>query len=121
MERDQVFSVLYSTAVEYADDLDELFDVSIGVIQYAAVEKNIEFDGYFRTKWEIEAENVMTFDDEYFENEQRSELYVYLAALVDKDTFDYLEYVWELVKNEKLTENVLHREIYFLKEKGVGF
>lgn len=103
------------------EDPEEFFEASIGLIQYEAVQKGIEFDGYFRTKWEIEADHPMTFDEEYFENENRSELYVYLAALVDKDTFDYLHYVWSLVKNEELTENVLHREIYLLKEQGVTF
>lgn len=116
-----LFPILNIMAEEHAGELDEFFERSIGLIQYEAVQKNIEFDGYFREKWEIEAEHPMTFDEEYFENENRSELYVYLTALVDKDIFNYLHYVWGIVNGEDLNENVLHREIYLLKEKGVTF
>lgn len=107
--------------MDAADDPEGFYESAIGLIQYEAVQKNIEFDDYFKTKWEIAAENPVTFDEAYFENEQRSELYVYLAALIDKEIFSYLEYAWNLIMDEKLTENVLHREIYQLKEQGVKF
>lgn len=97
------------------------FENAIGILQYAAVQKNIEFDGYFRTKWEIAADHPMTFDEEYFENEYRSELYVYLAAEADSEIFDSLKYAYDLVHEEKLTTQILHKEIYLLKEQGVEF
>lgn len=62
-----------------------------------------------------------TFDEGYFEDENRSELYVYLAAEKDKDVFSWLEYAWNLTHDEDLSDNILHREIYLLKEQGVTF
>lgn len=106
---------------EDPESLTELYDDMIGFIQYQANEKKIEFDGFFRSKWEIEAEHPMTFDEKYFEDENRSELYVYLAAERDEEVFSWLEYAWNLTHEEKLTEDILHREIYNLREKGVGF
>lgn len=97
------------------------FENSIGLLQYAAVQKNLEFDGYFRTKWEIEADHPMTFDDEYFENEHRSELYVYLSAEVDPEIFEGLKYAFDLTHDAELTYEVLHKEIYLLKEQGIKF
>lgn len=97
------------------------FETAVGLIQYFAVEKNIEFDGYFRTKWEMEAEHPMTFDDEYFENENRSVLFVYLAAEADPEIFECLKVAYDICHNEKLSNEVLHKEIYLLKESGIGF
>lgn len=121
MEDSGIFQVLHNLAMDAADDPEGFYESAIGLIQYEAVQKNIQFDDYFKTKWEIAAEHPVTFDEAYFENEQRSELYVYLAALIDKEIFNYLEYSWNLIMDEKLTENVLHREIYLLKEQGVKF
>lgn len=41
-----------------------MYEESIVLLQYAAFQKNIEFDGYFRMKWEIEEDNLMTFGDD---------------------------------------------------------
>lgn len=97
------------------------YEDAIGIIQYFAVQKNIEFDGYFRTKWEIAADHPMTFDEAYFEDENRSELYVFLCAEVDSEIFDCLKFSYDLAHNDKLTIEVLHREIYLLREHGVTF
>lgn len=111
--------IILQNMAESPDEI--LFDDMIGFIQYQANQKGIEFDGFFRTKWEIEADHPMTFDNEYFEDENRSELYVFLASEKDKEVFSWLEYAWNLTHDEILTENILHREIYLLKEKGVTF
>ncbi|MGK6342816.1 hypothetical protein ACMGDK_11290 [Chryseobacterium sp. DT-3] len=121
MDSNNIFEILENLAMDAPEDINDFYETSMGVIHSEAVERKIEFDGYFRTKWEIESNNVMTFDKEYFEDLQRKELYVFLAALIDEDIFEYLEYVWSLYKGEDLTENILHREIYLLKEKGVRF
>lgn len=114
------FTVLKDIASKVNEEPD-IYETMIGFIQYQANQKGIEFDGFFRTKWEIAADHPMTFDDEYFENENRSELYVYLAAEKDKNVFSWLEYAWNITHDEKLTENILHREIYLLKENGTKF
>lgn len=118
--RDETFQILYNLAEEGAGS-PELYHTLVSFIQYQANEKKLEFDGYFRTKWEIAADHPMSFDSSYFESEERSDLYVYLCALVDEDVYDWLEYAYNLTHDEKLSENILHREIYFLKENGTQF
>lgn len=120
MTKEDTLKILHINA-EDLDDLDDLFKNGIGLIQYFAVEKNIEFDGYFRAKWEIEAEHPMTFDEEYFENKKRSELFVFLAAEADKEVYECLQYVYNLTHHESLSEDILHREIYVIRESGVKF
>ncbi|SHH68494.1 hypothetical protein SAMN05421866_3470 [Chryseobacterium oranimense] len=103
------------------EDLECFYDDSMELIRGAATHKNIEFDGYFRERWEISADTVFEFDEEYFENKDRRDLYVFLSALVDKDIYSYLEYAWPFTQNEKLTEVIIKDKIQQLKEKGVRF
>lgn len=121
MTKEATLEILQLDWKENGDTPSLFFENSIGILQYAAVQKNIEFDGYFRTKWEIEADHPMTFDDEYFENENRSELYVYLSAEVDPEIFDGLKYSYDLTHDRELNKDILHKEIYLLKEQGVKF
>jgi hypothetical protein len=121
MTKETTIQLLQQAWEDNADIPTLFYDNAIGLLQYAAVQKNIEFDGYFRTKWEIAADHPMTFDEEYFENENRSELYVYLSAEADSEIFECLEYAYNLAHDEKLSRDILHREIYLLKEKGVTF
>ncbi|WP_288435390.1 hypothetical protein [uncultured Chryseobacterium sp.] len=99
----------------------EFYNDAMELIRSEAIERDIQFDGYFRMKWEIEAENVMSFDSEYFEDVQRRDLYVFLSGLVNQDIYEFLEYIWPSIFDEDISENNLHREIYKLKEKGVTF
>jgi len=121
MTKEDTLNLIQQAWKDNGDIPTLFFENAIGLLQYAAVQKNIEFDGYFRTKWEIAADHPMTFDEEYFENEYRSELYVYLAAEADSEIFDYLKYAYDLVHDEKLTTDILHKEIYLLKDQGVRF
>lgn len=106
---------------ERGADIPGFFDDAMELIRSEAIERNIVFDGYFREKWKIEAEHVMTFDSAYFEDKEKRNLYVYLSALNNHDIYEMVEYIWPIVFDEDLTENFLHREIYFLQEKGVKF
>lgn len=121
MKKNEVIAILCNLAMDASEDINDFYESSMGIMLYEAVERKIEFDGYFRTKWEIEAENSVPFNDEYFDDKERVKLYVFLSALKNKDIFDFLHYVWSLVHNEELSENIIHREIYNLKEKGVKF
>lgn len=121
MTKENTLDLIKQAWVDNSDIPTLFFENAIGLLQYAAVQKNIEFDGYFRRKWEIAADHPMTFDEEYFENEYRSELYVYLASEADSEIFECLKYAYDLVHEEKLSTNILHKEIYDLKEKGVQF
>lgn len=121
MDKNSTITAIHDAWKDNEEYPDLFYEAAIALIQYFAVEKNIEFDGYFRTKWEIAADHPMTFDEEYFENEERSELYVYLAAEADKEIFDSLKVAYDLYHEEKLTRDILHKEIYLLKESGVDF
>lgn len=121
MTKEDTLTLLHENAEEYADNREMMFENAIGLLQYTAVQKNIEFDGYFKTKWEIEADHPMTFDDEYFENENRSELYVYLAAEANSEIYECLKFAYDLTHDEMLSTEVLHKEIYLLREMGVKF
>ncbi|MCW3170657.1 hypothetical protein OMO38_19175 [Chryseobacterium sp. 09-1422] len=103
------------------EGLLELYRNGIGVIQHFAVEKKIEFDGYFLKKWEIEAEHPVSFNEEYFENENRSELFVFLAAEADIEIYECLEYLYNFTHAESLSKHLLYKKIYELREQGVRF
>ena len=121
MEKDETLNLIKQAWIDNQEFPSLFFENAIGILQYFAVKKNIEFDGFFRTKWEIEADHPMTFDEAYFEDENRSELYVYLSAEADSEIYDCLKYAYDLVHDEKMSNNVLHKEIYLLKEQGISF
>ncbi|MCE4064376.1 hypothetical protein LXM63_04665 [Chryseobacterium gleum] len=116
-----ILEILANYIEDDPDDLVNFYDDAMGLIRGAAADKNIEFDGYFRERWEISADTIFEFDEEYFEDEDRRDLYVFLSALVDEDIFNYLHYVWHHVFYEELTEDIIERRILELKEKGVSF
>ena len=53
--------------------------------------KGIEFNGYFLERWEDAADTIVNFDEDYFENMDRINLYVFLSALYDNEAHDYLQ------------------------------
>lgn len=78
-------------------------------------------DGYFRKRWKISADTIFEFDEDYFEDKDRRDLYVFLSALVDKNIFEYLNYIWHHIYHEDLSMEIINTRIYKLKEKGVKF
>jgi hypothetical protein len=121
MTQAATLTLLRQIAEDYESNPAHMYDESIALLQYAAVQKNMEFDGYFRTNWEIEEDHPMTFDDEYFENENRSELYVYLAADASEEIYEGLQFAYNLTHQQKLSKEILHQEISSLREQGVTF
>lgn len=119
-KKDDTFVILKDLASNIHEE-PNIYGSMIGFIQYQASAKGIQFDDYFRTKWEIEAEHPMTFDDQYFEDENRSELYVYLASEIDNEVFSWVEFAWNVTHDEIFSKKILHREIYLLKEMGIKF
>lgn len=121
MTLEATFTLLREIRKKYKINPDQLSAHSLELLRYVAVQKNIEFDGYFRTKWEIEEDHPMTFGEKYFENENRSELYVYLAADANKEIYKCLEYVYNLTHKLKFSKRVLYQEIQTLKNRGITF
>lgn len=118
---DSVFHILANYIEANPNDMVNFYDDAMNLIRGAAADKNIEFDGYFREKWEISADTIFEFDEDYFEDEDRRDLYVFLSALVDEEIFSYLHYVWHHVFHEELTKEIIENRIQELKEKGVRF
>ncbi|MEJ5105483.1 hypothetical protein [Chryseobacterium sp. MYb328] len=116
-----IFQLLANYIEEDPEDLDNFYDDAMNLIRGAAADKNIEFDGYFCERWEISADTIFEFDEDYFEDEDRRDLYVFLSTLVDEEIFEYLHYVWHHVHNEELTKETIEYRIEELKEKGVRF
>ena len=116
-----IFQLLSNYIEDDPDNMVGFYDDAMNLIRGAAADKNIEFDGYFKERWEISADTIIDFDEDYFEDEDRRDLYVFLSALVDEEIFAYLHYVWHHVFHQELTEDIVERRILELKEKGASF
>ena len=97
--------------------LNDCMDLLHGYAQ----EKGIEFDGYFQERWEVAADTIVNFDEDYFENRDRKNLYVFLSALYDDEVFDYLQNAYAIAKLEAPTKEWVKLQVDGLIAKGVRF
>lgn len=108
----------------YEDDREDieryLTDV-FGLLHEDAANRGIEFDGYFNTKWSQSADTIVNFDEEYFADLDRRNLYVYKAAETDPEILLLLQEAYRLATLKVPAINDIHREIFELEEKGVSF
>ena len=63
----------------------------------------------------------MNFDEDYFENRDRKNLYVFLSALYDDEVFDYLQSAYAIAKLEAPTKQWVKLQVDGLIAKGVRF
>lgn len=84
------------------------------------VDKKIQFDAYYRRLWGICPTTVFNFELDFFKDQKKRDLYLFLAALSDCEIFEDLKSVWKKDQHEELSGQVLHREIFSLQEKGVS-
>lgn len=104
------------------EDPDYTYCDTMDLIRSCAIEKDIEFDGYFKQRWKDSADTIVNFDEEYFDDPERTELYVYLSALVDEEIFSFLKQVYLFYEQRNLTKEIVQDKIeYFTKIKGVRF
>ena len=116
----EIFPELLGHIMENPDD--RMYDDAMQVIRSFGIEKEIEFDGYFKQRWEDSANTIINFDEDYFDDDDRTELYVLLCALVDEDIFQSLHYTYHVLLVQDLTKEMIQQKIDFLtKEKGVRF
>ena len=92
-----------------------------GLLHDEASKRGIEFEGYFITKWTESANTIINFDEEYFSNLDRRNLYVYKAAATDPEIFALLQEAYKIAKLRVPQINDIHREIFEHGEKGVKF
>lgn len=104
------------------DPTEDQYLESMDLIRSCAIGKNIEFDGYFIQRWKESADTIINFDEEYFDDPDKTELYVFLSAAIDKDIFEFLQIVYQNILKLRLTKELVHEKIEFLtKEKGIKF
>ena len=83
--------------------------------------KGIEFNGYFLERWEDAADTIVNFDEDYFENRDRKNLYVFLSALYDDEVFGYLQSAYAIAHLEAPTKEWVKLQVDSLIDKGVRF
>ncbi|MCB4234090.1 hypothetical protein LDL59_00440 [Kaistella anthropi] len=115
----ELFDVSFGHILE---DPDDIYPDAMDLIRSCAIEKGIEFDGYFKQRWKDYADAIVNFDEEYFDDPDRTELYVYLSAMVDEEIFSFLNQVYFFYEQRDLTKEVVQDKIeYLTKIKGVRF
>lgn len=107
--------------IDSANNLEEFYNDAMELIRGTADEKEIEFDEYFRTRWKDSADTIVSFNELYFSDTDRRDLYVFLSAQVDDDIFEYLSYVWNIVNKENITPEILKDQVQKLINKGIRF
>lgn len=118
---DMTMYLLGEYLIDSADDLNEFYSDSMELLRGVADEKEIEFDEYYRTKWGNSADTLVSFDEIYFSDSDKRDLYVFLSAQVDDDIYTYLDYVWNSVYHEKLSNEILKDKVQDIIKKGVKF
>ena len=116
----ELFDVCFSHILE--DPHDQIYNQAMDLIKSCADEKGIEFDGYFNQRWVESADTVVNFDEEYFDDPDRTELYVNLSALVDKQIFGFLNKVYYFFEKKPITKEIIQDKVHYLTNiKGVKF
>lgn len=116
----ELFEINFGHILE--DPEDNIYAESMDLIRACAVEKDIEFDGYFKQRWTESADTIVNFDEQYFDDADRTELYVYLSAMVDKEIFSFLNQVYFFYEHKDITKEIVQDKIDNLtKVKGVKF
>lgn len=107
--------------IDSVQEPDEFYNDSMELLRGVANEKKIEFDEYYHTRWKNSADTIVNFNELYFADIDKRDLYVLLSAQVDGDIFSYLEYVWRNFYHEKLTIAILKAKVEELISKGTKF
>lgn len=113
--------------IDPTERVDEKLKQSMELIHSCAVEKGIEFDGYFTKRWKDAADTIVSFDEDYFDDPDKRDLYVNLSAMVDDEIFGFLSILYNTFEysgydRPPLTREIVQQKIHDLtKEKGVRF
>lgn len=118
---DMAMYLLGEYLIDSAHELDEFYNDSMELLRGVANEKKIEFDEYYNTRWANSADTIVDFNELYFDDPDKRDLYVLLSAQVDVDIFSYLEYVWSNYYHEKLTMAIVKSKAEELISKGTKF
>lgn len=101
---------------------DSVFNNASWILQEFAEEKKMEYVGYFRTKYEKNAEFLRIQTHPFLDSQtEKRNLYVFMSAQDDQEIFECLEYVYNITHDEALNENVLKKEILNINRWGIIF
>lgn len=116
----ELFYINLGNILEEPDE--DLYHESMELIRSCAAEKEIEFDGYYNQRWIDSANTIINFDEEYFDDADRRDLYVYLSAMVDEEIFAFLNSTHYYFEHHNITKTIIEEKISHLtKIKGVKF
>ena len=116
----ELFDISFGHILE--DPNEYIYAESMDLIRSCADEKGIEFDGYFKQRWKDSADTIVSFYEEYFDDPDRTELYVFLSAMVDEEIFSFLNQVYYFYEHKDITKELVQDKIeYLTKIKGVRF
>ena len=118
----EMFDKLWLDLINQEIDSKDIYNDSMNILRSCAVEKNIEFDGYFQKRWEESADTIINFDEDYFEDEDRRDLYIFLSAMVDSEIFKNLKIIFLHLFQIEITKEFLEDKTSdLIKVKGVKF
>lgn len=105
-----------------SNDLEGYLRDVFGLLHDEATKRNIEFNGYFQTKWEESSNTITNFDEEYFADMDRRNLYVYKSAYLNSDILELLQYAYQIADLEIPQMYDVSAKIFELETvKGVTF
>ena len=124
----EMFDINFGHILEdFGGNKEDVHRDAMELIRDAAMQKNIEFDGYFTEGWKESADTIVNFDEDYFDDPDKRDLYVYLSAMVDDEIFGFVNQYHRAIEQSgfdrvDLTKEELQKRIdHLTKEKGVRF
>ena len=111
----------YLINIDDPGNLETYFNDCFSFIVGEADSRGIEFEGYFKSKWEDSANTIYEFDDEYFDNIDRKKLFVYSSCLYNQDIFNILKDAYEVVEINPPNEHEIREEVKKLLDAGIDF
>lgn len=116
-----IHSLLVEYFIDDPEDIDGYMHDAFSLVAGEAIQKGLEFNGYFQTKYEEALKNIPSFDEDYFANENRVKLYVLLSALQDKEIMQHLSDIYTVSQQLPPSEEEIIKMSEELLDNGVGF
>lgn len=116
-----IHSILVEYFIDDPNDLTGYMNDAYSLIAGECIKKELEFNGYFRTKYEEALKNLTDFDEDYFNDENRIKLYVLLSSLQNKEIMSHLQDIYTISQQIQPSEDQVIEMINELLDRGVEF
>ncbi|AQW96623.1 hypothetical protein BBD31_01360 [Elizabethkingia anophelis] len=114
-------SLLVEYFIDDPEDIHGYMNDAFSLVAGEAIKKGLEFNGYFKTKYQDALRDIPNFDEDYFANEDRIKLYVLLSALQDKEIMQYLSDIYTVSQQLPPSEEEIIKMSEYLLDNGVEF